>query len=251
MNYKSTTFKSKWTKTKWLLNSVKAQKYVPKTLRFSRSNLEIILSQFPTVYFKPTNGTGGFNIIRIKKLANGYLLQHSSEKIHCSTFGALYRQLRKHAKRRPYLLQKGIKLAAVNGNPFDIRVMVQKSKNGTWRSTALFTKIGKQGKVATNYHQGGHLGYFQGTLSRAGFNQNSIKRKEAELKKLGKSVGKIFDKHSNGFRELGLDVALDNKGRTWILEVNTRPQFYPLKHLNDRRMYRRIISYAKQYGRRK
>jgi glutathione synthase/RimK-type ligase-like ATP-grasp enzyme len=251
MGYKSTSVKSKWIKTKWLLTNVNVQKYIPKTLRFSRSNLKIMLSQFSTVYFKPTNGTGGFNIIRIKKLGNGYQFQHNSVKKNCSTFDALYQQLMRYAKKQSYLLQKGIKLAAVNGSPFDIRVMVQKSNNGVWNSSALFTKIGKQGKVATNYHQGGQIGYFQNTLAKAGFSKVRIKRKEAELKKLGKSVGSIFDKLSNGFRELGLDVALDDKGNTWILEVNTRPQFYPLKHLNDKKMYRRIISYAKQYGRKK
>jgi len=220
-------------------------------LPFSRSNLGVLVSQYSTVYFKPTGGTGGFNIIRIKKLSNGYQIQHNATKNHCATLGVLYEQLKKRAKQRSYLLQKGIKLAAVNGSAFDIRVMVQKPNNGVWKSTALFTKIGKPGKVTTNYHQGGKLGYFQSTLSRAGFSKASIERKEAELKRLGESVGRIFDRNGNGFRELGLDVALDNKGNTWILEVNTRPQFYPLKHLKDKSMYHRIMSYAKQYGRTK
>ncbi|MGO4373811.1 hypothetical protein AB4Z21_24220 [Paenibacillus sp. MCAF20] len=39
--------------------------------------------------------------------------------------------------------------------------------------------------------------------------------------------------------------------KPWILEVNTKPQFYPLKKLGDKTMYNRIISYAKQYGRTK
>jgi hypothetical protein len=51
MGYKSTSVKSKWIKTKWLLTNVNVQKYIPKTLRFSRSNLKIMLSQFSTVYF--------------------------------------------------------------------------------------------------------------------------------------------------------------------------------------------------------
>lgn len=251
MNYKSTTIKSKWTKTKWLLKNADVRAYVPKTLRFNRRNLSMILSQYPTVYFKPTTGSGGFNIIRIKKQGNGYQIQHNSEKNHCSTLEALYGKLKKHARKRSYLLQKGIHLATVNGNSFDIRVMVQKTNNGIWKSSALFTKIGKRGKVTTNYHQGGQIGYFKNTLSQAGFSYARVKRKEAELKRLGRSVGRIFDRHGSRFRELGLDVALDKTGNAWILEVNTRPQFYPLKHLKDKSMYRRITSYAKQYGRKK
>ncbi|WP_415840013.1 YheC/YheD family protein [Paenibacillus endophyticus] len=251
MSYHSTTIKSKWVKTKWLLKNASIRKYVPRTLLFNRSNLSTLLSQHSTVFFKPTGGTGGFNIVRIKKRDHGYQVQHNSQKNHCATKDSLYHQLQKRAKNRSYLLQKGIKLATVKGRPFDIRVMVQKSNDGVWKSTALFTKVGMPGKVATNYHQGGELGYFRTTLSRAGFSQSSIERKEKELKKLGKSVGKLFDKHSRGFRELGLDIALDSKGNVWILEVNTRPQFYPLKHLNDKTLYRNIMAYAKQYGRKK
>ncbi|CAM4424548.1 YheC/YheD family protein [Paenibacillus alkaliterrae] len=251
MSYSSTTVKSKWTKTKWLLKSAKIRTYMPETLRYSRGNLRSMLSRYSTVYFKPTGGTGGFNIVRITRLASGYRLQHSSETKRYKTFDALYEYLNKQARTRPYLLQKGIKLAATKGQPFDIRVMVQKSNKGSWKSTALFTKIGRPGKVATNYHQGGRLGYFRQTLSGAGFGTTAVRRKEQELKKLGESVGRIFDEHGNGFRELGLDVALDGKGNAWILEVNTRPQFYPLKHMTDKSMHRRIMEYARQYGRKR
>ncbi|MCA0756883.1 YheC/YheD family protein [Paenibacillus sp. N4] len=250
MSYRSTSIKSKWTKTKWLLGS-KVRTYIPETLTYSRSNLSRMFSRYSTVFFKPTGGTGGFNIIRIKKLADGYTLQHNSEKKRFKTFDALYGHLNKRARQRSYLLQKGIRLATVKGRPFDIRVMVQKSNAGSWKSTAMCTKIGRPGKVATNYHQGGEVGYFWQTLSGAGFGKAAVKRKEQELKKLGEDVGRVFDRHAKGFRELGLDVALDDKGNAWILEVNTRPTVYPLKNMSDKSMYRRIMSYARQYGRKR
>ncbi|QMV44948.1 YheC/YheD family protein [Cohnella cholangitidis] len=251
MGYKSTSIRSKWVKTKWLLKSANMRKYVPQTLPFSRGSLSSMLARYSTVYFKPTGGTGGFNIIRIQKREQGYLLQHNSTKTRYSSFNALYLQLNKRAKVRSYLLQKGIKLATTKGRPFDIRVMVQKTNKGTWKNTATFTKIGIPGKVATNYHQGGRLAFLRQTLSGAGYSKTAIERKENELAKLGKSVGRLFTTRIKGFRELGLDVALDNKGRAWILEVNTRPQFYPLKNMRNKAMYRRIISYAKSYGRKK
>jgi hypothetical protein len=50
----------------------------------------------------------------------------------------------------------------------------------------------------------------------------------------------MLDRNRKGFRELGLDVAIDKRGRFWILEVNTRPQFYPLKHMWNKQLYQRI-----------
>ncbi|SFA74351.1 YheC/D like ATP-grasp [Cohnella sp. OV330] len=250
MGYRSISVKSKWVKTKWLLQSAAARKYVPHTKLFSRDSLRHMLSRHATVFFKPTGGTGGFQVYRIRKLKRGYRLQHNASRSYYPTLDALYAYLNRRAKGRSYLLQKGINLAKTRGRPFDIRVMVQKTNAQAWRSSALFTKIGISGKVATNYHQGGRLGKFRQTLSGAGFGSDAIRRKERELKRLGVSVGKLFDRRKRGFRELGLDVALDRSGRTWILEVNTRPQFYPLRR-GDQALYRRIMSYARKYGRTK
>ncbi|QAY65268.1 YheC/YheD family protein [Paenibacillus protaetiae] len=249
--YDSTSVKSKWTKTNWLLGSAATREHMPSTMPFNRRNLIHLLDKYTTVFFKPTNGSGGFRIIRITKLDNGYRTQHNTSKITHAGIKELYRHLNAKAKRRDYLLQKGIKLDKANGRPYDIRVMVQKANDGRWKTTALFTKIGQPGKVATNYNQGGKIGYFRQTLADAGCSEQVITHKKEQLERLGEATGKLFDQHASGFRELGLDVALDERGRIWILEVNTKPQFYPLKQLKHKSMYHTIMSYAKQYGRKK
>ena len=48
--------------------------------------------------------------------------------------------------------------------------------------------------------------------------------------------------------EIGLDIALDEGGRPWILEVNTLPGIYAFGHL-DKEGYRKIKRYAIAYGR--
>lgn len=249
MKYRSRTIKSKWVKTKWLRGSGTAASYVPDTRLFKRTNLVDMLKSYATVYCKPTSGSGGAGIMRVKKKGNGYLLQYGSGQSTHGSMDSLYERMNKRINSRSYLLQKGITLAKTNGNPFDIRVMVQKTDSGKWVSTALFTKIGRPGKVATNYNQGGRIGYFAPTMAGAGFGSARIKSKETELKRLGRQVGRAFDRHGKGFRELGLDIALEDGGRAWILEVNTSPQFYPLKRMKNKTLYRRIVSYAKQYGR--
>ncbi|MPY18962.1 YheC/YheD family protein [Paenibacillus glucanolyticus] len=249
MKYKSSTIKSKWKKTQWLLEDSYFRKYVPVTLTFNKKKLSTMLGDYSNVYFKPTGGSGGNNIIRIRKTDGGYQTQLNTKKTTYSSSSELYRELNRFAGKRPYLLQKGIRLAKSKGKPFDIRVMVQKTSQGKWVSTVLFTKIGSPGKVATNYNQGGSIGTFHKTMSGAGFNSAFIQKAESELKEVGVATGYNFDRHYRGFKELGLDVAIDSSGRPWILEVNTRPQVYPLKNLKDRSLYKRVLSYGKQYGR--
>lgn len=247
--YKSSTIKSKWTKNNWLLKQANLRKHMPRLMLFSRSNLKTMLGAYSVVFFKPTNGSGGSNIIRVTKLAHGYRTQFNTTKTDYSTIDQLYPALKRFSKNKPYLLQEGVVLAKSNGKPFDIRVMVQKTEAGYWKTTGMFTKIGNPRKVATNFNQGGKIGYFCSTLSGAGFHPDFIERMEAKLKQVGVTVGKRFDRQYKGFKELGLDVALDPAGKPWILEVNTRPQIYPLKTLKDTALHRRIAKYAKRYGR--
>lgn len=249
MKYKSTTISSKWTKTQWLLKDPYFHKYVPRTLPFNKKNLSAMLDEYTSVFFKPTNGSGGKNIIRIRKTDKGYQSQLNTTKKSYSSTAQLYRDLNRFAGSRSYLLQKGILLAKSNGKPFDIRVMVQKTRQGDWVSTAIFTKVGLPNKVATNYTQGGTIKTFSKTINGTDFSPTFPPLLESELKRIGVAVGKNFDRHLKGFKELGLDVAVDSKGKPWILEVNTRPQIYPLKAFKDKSLYNKILSYAKHYGR--
>ncbi len=251
MKYRSTSVKSKWTKTKWLLQHANLSKHIPSTMLFNKHNLKSMLSAYSTVYFKPTTGSGGARIIRIKRNLHGYQTQYNTVKANHATLDHLYDHLYRFSNRRSYLLQKGIRLAETNGKPFDIRVMVQKTNSSKWVSTGMFTKVSSNGKIVTNYNQGGRIAFLHPTLSGAGYGAASIKKTEAELKQMGVNVGRHFDRYLDGFKELGLDVALDSKKKPWILEVNTRPQIYPLKHLKNREVYQRILTYAKQYGRSK
>ncbi len=202
--YSSTRLKSKWVKTKWLIKHRNLSKYVPRTMLFNRKNLKSMLSSYSTIYFKPSDGTCGVDIIRIKRQARGYQTQLNSTKSHLSTVVGLYQKLHRFfSKGRSFLLQQGIQLARTDGKPFDTRVMVQKTNKGRWVSTAIITKIGKPKKVTTNYHQGGKLGYFHTTMSKSGFKDALIKRRERTLKRLGVTIGQNFDRHKKGIQGAG------------------------------------------------
>ena len=247
--YPSATVKSKWTKTKWLLADGQLKKFVPVTKLFSRSSLESFTDKYQTIYFKPTNGTGGKNIARIQRKNSVFTVQIDSKKMKFNSTKDLYTKLKTMAKGSSYLLQQGIDLMTSNGNPFDLRVMIQKSKAKGWVPSAVFAKVGKGNKVVTNYHQGGKLAFLRETLKAAGYSTEGITKAKEKLNKMGVTTGRCFTGYRKGFRELGLDVAIDSKGRYWILEVNTRPQFYPLKYMKDKSMYHRIVRYGKEYGR--
>jgi len=210
-----------------------------------------MLNSFNTIYFKPTDGSGGAKVVKITNYNHTYTAKHRMNSMTFSSIYELYLWMRSFAEQRSFILQKGIALAKSNGKPFDIRVMVQKTNEGTWKTTAIFCKVGRPGKVATNYNQGGHLQFITPTLTNAGYGEKKQENIQSKLRHLGTSVAHVFSKYNSGFKELGLDVAIDQNGKIWILEVNTRPQFYPLKNMHNKTLYCKILKYAKQYGRTK
>lgn len=246
----SFTLKNKWTKTKWLLSDRTLRRFVPETKRFTKSSLAEMTNRYGTVYFKPTNGTGGNGIARITKTAKKtFRYKINARTAEAASVESLYRKLKKIAHGKSYLLQKGIRLQTSGGRPFDMRSMVQKTMQGKWKHTALFVKIGKRNKVVTNYHQGGKLALLEPTLRRAGYDKTQIERYVREVKTLSLRTARCFDRKNSRFKELGLDVALDRKGRLWILEVNTRPNMYALKKLPDPNIHKTVVRYGKAYGR--
>lgn len=224
---------------------------IPETLLFNKENLQAMLNRYSTVFFKPTGGSGGAYIVRIKVENGVYKVKYKNKLRTMNSFDEIYAWMKSFAGDRSYILQRGISLARTNGKPFDIRVMLQKNKKGIWITSAIFAKVGLPGKVATNYNQGGKLKYIEPTLTGAGFSKKQVQKQKQELTTVGRAVAKVFDQHMKGFKELGLDVAIENNRKLWILEVNTRPQFYPLKKMPNKKFYQRILNASKQYGRKK
>ncbi|AZN41200.1 YheC/YheD family protein [Paenibacillus albus] len=244
------SIKSKWTKTKWLLSDRNLRRFVPETKPFTIKSLKRMTGKYKMIYFKPTGGTGGGGIARIMRgPGSRYHVKKDMRSAEVNSRRALYRKLKAIAGGKSYLLQKGIKLSTCSNRPFDLRVTMQRSKRRKWVPTVMFVKLGKPGKVVTNYHQGGKLALVEPTLRRTGYNKAQVANYKKQLKKLGMETAKCFDRRSKKFNELGLDVALDRQGKLWILEVNTRPSFSALKSLNDKSLYRTIVRYGRNYGR--
>jgi hypothetical protein len=248
---KSLSVACKWKKTQWLLEDQYLKQYVPNTELFNKYTLELMLDKYAVVYLKPSKGSGGKRIARIFHTPGGtyMVFKGLKKKKSFSSLERLYKHLQVFSRNKKYVLQRGISLEHTEGCPFDLRVMVQKRSNGDWSTTAVFAKVGKPGKVVNNYHQGGSLKGLQETLKGADYTDREVREMQRRLDEMGVQAGRCFDRYRDGFHELGLDVAVDRRGKLWILEVNTKPAIRPLKSFMNSRVYKRIVKLAKLYGR--
>lgn len=129
-----------------------------------------------------------------------------------------------------YLIQQHLKLAKVNGGAFDIRVVMQKEKINEWKCTGIECRVAGEKILLTNISRGGYALTLDNALDGAFPNelekQNTIKE---NLNALCLKLCKSLESTGHHFAEFGMDIAVDENGSLWIIEVNVFPSFKGFK----------------------
>ncbi|WP_134701781.1 YheC/YheD family protein [Ammoniphilus sp. YIM 78166] len=238
---------SKWDKTKVLLKNQDLSSYIPETKKLTKKNLFDMLDRFLMVYVKPNKGMHGRGVMRVEKLGKGfYRYGYLTKKTSPLRFDTLHRSIYQRSKGEPYLVQQGINLLTFNNQRFDLRVMVQKNLKNQWEFTGIVGRVAQKAKVVTNIHNGGTIRSLS-TLLSPHFSPSRRERLVSQLKSIGLAVAKQLEIHFRGLKEVGLDVGVDHHGRPWIIEVNTTPDPYLFRR--DKKVFYRIMRYARAYGR--
>ncbi|MDQ0115361.1 YheC/YheD family protein [Paenibacillus harenae] len=213
---------NKWAKTLALLSHPNLAPHIPLTKPFGASQLRSMLNTYWMVVVKPVNGSGGVGVMKVSRTQSGYAFTYLARTRYYANFGSLLAAINKQRKGKPYLVQRGIFLAEVNGRPIDYRVKYVKKAN-KWKIKAFVGKIARQGLFVTNIRQGGTLISAAKGIA-ASFSDNLVEVKKSKMRELTIIATEILENRFPGVSRLGYDYGIDKQGKIWIFEVNTRPQ---------------------------
>lgn len=243
-------FLNKWQVYQALSSVPSVSSYLPETVVYQGvQTLKQMLEKHTIVYVKPTDGSMGRGIYRIRRHPKGYLLQHSTMTGSVSriykNISALYQGLSPRISKIPYLVQQGIRLINQKGNPIDIRALVQKNRQGKWSITSMVARTGSNRNIVSNVSRGGNIGSVKQTLRRLPAPKPSIMQVRSAALQICNALEKSMAGH---YAELGIDLCIDTSGKLWLLEINSKPSktedtLHPAHH-GPRPSVLRMVDYS-------
>ncbi|PTX60243.1 YheC/D-like protein [Melghirimyces profundicolus] len=234
-----------------LVENPDLEPHVPETVWFSKKTLQQMIDHHVTLYLKPNSNHRGNGIYRVSAKDGTCMIQSSSnDQIEQVPHSMLYKTLvQRMDQPRKYIVQQGLNLATLNGNPYDIRILMHKPED-EWQISGWLARVGRKDRIVTNHIRGAK----PFPLEKALNSHPSIKMPEAlkELTDLCHKISEIFGTHFN-LRIIGLDMAVDQQGHIWFIEMNSSPMFRKMfRELGKRKMYRRALKthryIKKKYG---
>ena len=208
----------------------------PKSLKYTTDNLEKLLKQFSVVYLKPRRGNKGSGIIIVRRgpsatFSLSYRLNSPPLGWHTVHRKQLaWDQLQAEIDEakgilnksdKTYVAQQGIPTYRYMKKTTDVRITVQRNRQGSLEVTGRIARIGG------NLAQGGKLEAFD----------TFIKQVATTLEMNPIELSDQFDKVASGtflaleaqcqkvIGELGMDLLITPKGRVLVVEANDKPGY--------------------------
>lgn len=116
-------------------------------------------------------------------------------------------------KNGSYIVQQGVKGKKLENRNFDMQVVLQKDENKEWSCTSTIARFGGTGNVTSNIGLGGLAKRGREALKEI-FNLTEEEAKEKEIVRVCSKACESLDNSIGHYGDLGVDVIIDENGKT-------------------------------------
>ncbi|MGE5653145.1 MAG: YheC/YheD family protein [Bacillota bacterium] len=217
----------KWLTHQLLASDPMISAYLPKTSPLNEAALAEMLNRYPVIMVKHRFGFESRGMIRIERLPErGYAcvindLDASRQRLTVPSFSALVTLLALRAQPAgDYIVQEGIKLASLEGRPFELRMIMNKAA-GRWLRTGMVVRLSGTADMPflavgseRNQRPSEILPVVFG--DRAGLILDQVRA-------LARTIVVELERGAGLGGELALDFGFDQQGHPWLIEGNSKP----------------------------
>lgn len=193
------------------------------------ADLTAALERWTRVVVKHRRGGKGIGVWFLRRRSDGTVtVRRGNESRAVRLDGAGLRAwLRRRLRRGGYVVQPWLDLRVWQGRPVDLRILVQRDGKGTLQVTGGGARVGARGRLVANLHRGGQAVPLEAVLAPFGLTR-------PQVYDLALRVCRVLDARCGPVAEVGVDLAVDRRGRLWVLEANSRPGRTIFRKLGDR-----------------
>ena len=212
--------------------------YLPSTT-FSQGmdDIKKAIGQYGYLFLKSSGGSGGRSVFSLEKYDHGFFYRYHRKgrhrKRHVSNLDGLPAELKKIGlKPDRVVIQEGIRLVKYRNRILDLRVLMVKDQFGSWNAVYNQARVAKKGAVITNLSLGGDVMNYSDIYP-------ALKKRYPEIppdqliKDLCKEIARHIEKELGPFGEIGMDIGVDEAGKVWLLEANSKPSKLPEQEIED------------------
>ncbi|PYZ94947.1 hypothetical protein CR194_05370 [Salipaludibacillus keqinensis] len=231
--------RNKWKMYLAMKKNKKLSKYLVDTKLWSKINFYTMLSSYKSIVVKPNKGLKAKNIYFICEKEEGYETQIYERKYSFLNREEVYKFMQGKIGQVTYIIQKHIKMAKIDGRPFDIRVIIQrKSLSSPWTATAYKIRVAKEGRKVTNASKGGTILTFKAAMNRCNIPKHIKKNLLGHIKELSTLASKTLGPYYSNKRLFGIDIGIKEDGSLHIFEINRSPLLKGFSRLQQKRISR-------------
>lgn len=220
----------------------------PHTVQLEdEASVTAMIGRYRSVYAKANYGSHGSMVLKIARETGGWRVSGRYAGQETNEMFAEEQQLIAFLLllrgSDSWVLQRGIESPLVDGRVFDLRAIAQKDSEGAWCIPMVIVRRAREGSVAANMSQGGEP-YLPEDFAK------QFKDQLPPLPNMTKLISDVtsrvvlaLESRFGVMGEVGVDIGLDQEGRPWVFEANTKPLHPTVHGLQDR-----LVRYPFHFG---
>lgn len=229
--------------------------FLPETVHYqSPYQVFDFLDRYTHALIKPNGGSHGSGVVAIFQLkqGKGFLIKGRNKK------NQLFRMIlenklhlrswvQQYIGSTRFVIQPYLSLSTPDGQPFDLRILIQKNQHKEWETTGMAIRAGKTNSITSNLHGGGKAHKLHPFIDQH-FTPQQVLKIDRSIQKIASVVPPFIEQNHGTLLELGLDVGIDRNGKLWILEVNSKPGRTVFLRTGEIDVRKRSIQLPMQYA---
>jgi glutathione synthase/RimK-type ligase-like ATP-grasp enzyme len=219
---------NKWLMYSWLNKQPILKDHLPFTALYNEpSDILSFLQKFNECYVKPLSGMKGGNIKKISKENNEYIIKSRSKKVNniktLSTDQELLTFCKEVFTPKKHIIQEPIDLEILDNHAIDFRLFLQKNEIGQWRNIGILSRFGYSESIVSNYARGGKVALGKEFLKEElHFSDQVVHDIEQKMTEIAITAAEAIEKNNVNINKYGIDLAIDQQQKVWLIEMNHR-----------------------------